>query len=69
MIKIWSCSFLRGELRDKRYLRIVGGISEGVTPLTIPNKEVKSFSADGTALGWESRSLPSFFYYNIFKER
>ena len=29
--------------------RIVGGNSEGETPFTIPNKEVKSFSADGTA--------------------
>ena len=31
-----------------------------VTPVPIPNTEVKPSSADGTALvtGWESRSLP-----------
>ncbi len=36
----------------KRYLvrqRLVGGYSEGEPPLTIPNREVKPFSADGTA--------------------
>ncbi len=32
----------------------------GVTPVPIPNTEVKPSSADGTALetGWESRALP-----------
>ena len=39
-----------------------GGYSEGEPPLTIPNREVKPFSADGTAFRWESRSLPVFFY-------
>ena len=29
------------------------------SPLPIPNREVKSTSADGTAFLWESRSLPS----------
>ena len=38
-----------------------GGYSEGEPPLTIPNREVKPFSADGTAFRWESRSLPVFF--------
>ncbi len=33
--------------------------SEGVTPVPIPNTEVKSFSVDGTwrATAWESRTL------------
>ena len=37
-----------------------GNHSGGATPLPISNREVKSTSADGTALvtGWESRSLP-----------
>src|SRR5215213_3685262 len=37
-----------------------GGHSEGVTPLPIPNREVKPLSADGTwpARAWESRSPP-----------
>ena len=39
-----------------------GGYSEEVTPVPIPNTEVKLFSADGTARGpvWESRSPPKF---------
>src|SRR3954469_13340954 len=40
-----------------------GGHSAGVTPLPIPNREVKPCSADGTwgASPWESRSPPVFF--------
>ena len=39
---------------------ISGGDNEGVTPVPIPNTEVKPFSADGTWLetARESRSLP-----------
>ena len=39
---------------------VSGGYSEGETPVPIPNTEVKSFSADGTARVtlWESRSSP-----------
>src|SRR4051795_6828203 len=39
-----------------------GGHSAGVTPLPIPNREVKPCSADGTwgASPWESRSPPVF---------
>ncbi len=39
-----------------------GGDSGGVTPVPIPNTEVKPSSADGTWDGspWESRSLPDF---------
>ena len=40
--------------------QIFGGHSEEVTPVPIPNTEVKLFSADGTAWEtvWESRSPP-----------
>ena len=35
---------------------------EGVTPLPIPNREVKPPGADGTmwVTAWESRSMPDF---------
>ncbi len=41
-------------------IKILGDHSEGVTPVPIPNTEVKPFSADGTAwvTVWESRTLP-----------
>ena len=41
---------------------IFGGYSEGVTPVPIPNTEVKPLSADGTAREavWESKTLPDF---------
>ena len=59
-------------------LNLLKGIySYGDPPLPIPNREVKPVSADGTALGWESRSMPNlgrasqhdslFFYFLIFK--
>ena len=40
----------------------LGDSSGGVTPVPIPNTEVKPSSPDGTALetGWESRPLPGF---------
>ena len=39
---------------------ISGVYVEGVTPLPIPNREVKPLGADGTiwVTVWESRSLP-----------
>jgi hypothetical protein len=45
-----------------------GGFSLGVTPLPIPNREVKPQHADGTACAgvWESRSLPRFILIPIF---
>ena len=36
-----------------------GVYSDGDPPLPIPNREVKPVSADGTALRWESRSMPN----------
>ena len=37
--------------------KFLGGYAEGVTPVPIPNTEVKLFRADGTAWAtvWESR--------------
>ncbi len=37
-----------------------------VTPVPIPNTEVKLSYADGTAFGRESRSSPGFFYCSEF---
>jgi hypothetical protein len=41
----------------------LGGYAEGVTPVPIPNTEVKPLRADGTAwvAVWESRSPPGSF--------
>ena len=43
-----------------RIQKISGGYAEGVTPVPIPNTEVKSLRADDTArvAAWESRSPP-----------
>ena len=40
--------------------KLLGDYSEGVTPVPIPNTEVKPLSPDGTALVtvWESRTSP-----------
>ena len=47
-----------------RYSKLAGDISEEVTPVPIPNTEVKLFSADGTlgATLRESRSLPALIF-------
>ena len=44
-------------------ISILGDCSEGVTPVPIPNTEVKPLSPDGTARasGWESRTSPNYF--------
>ena len=41
-----------------------GGISDEVTPVPIPNTEVKLICAHGTAwaTGWESRTSPAFIW-------
>ncbi len=43
-------------------IKLVGDYSVGVTPVPIPNTEVKPYRVDGTAWEtvWESRSLPAF---------
>ena len=47
----------------RKFIRFLGGNAERVTPVPIPNTEVKPLRADGTALEavWESRSPPGIF--------
>ena len=59
----------------------LGGYRERVTPVPIPNTEVKPLIADGTAwvAVWESRTLPglnkikkrhlSVFFYSLFSKK
>jgi hypothetical protein len=44
-------------------IRFLGGYTGGVTPVPIPNTEVKLSRADDTmiARSWESRTLPGIF--------
>jgi hypothetical protein len=44
--------------------RFLGGYAEGVTPVPIPNTEVKPLRVDGTAwvAMWESRSPPGILF-------
>ena len=51
-------------LRPSLFLKVCGGYIGGVTPVPIPNTEVKPTRADGTAREavWESRSLPHLFH-------
>ena len=53
----------RALLRLRLDNRSFGGHSGGVTPVPIPNTEVKPSSADGTwdERPWESRTPPDFF--------
>ena len=45
---------------DLQFSNLLKGVySDGDPPLPIPNREVKPVSADGTARGWESRSMPN----------
>ena len=46
--------------------KFLGGYAEGVTPVPIPNTEVKPLRADGTARAavWESRSPPGILQRN-----
>ena len=57
--------------------KLKGVYNRGDPPLSIPNREVKSLSADGTAERWESRLAPNsesrmhmrlFFYIPLSKE-
>ena len=50
----------RGESCIRPCQRFLGGYAEGVTPVPIPNTEVKPLWADDTArvAVWESRSPP-----------
>jgi hypothetical protein len=44
-------------------IRFLGGYTGGVTPVPIPNTEVKLSRADDTMIerSWESRTLPGIF--------
>jgi hypothetical protein len=59
MIVIQNRIFAALQFRNQ----VFGGNGEGETPVPIPNTEVKTFSADGTAREavWESRSPPKNF--------
>ena len=48
----------------KQTQKICGGNSEEVTPVPIPNTEVKLLSADDTwwATAWESKTLPLILF-------
>jgi hypothetical protein len=50
------------------FTNILGGDGDRVTPVPIPNTEVKPICADGTtwATGWESRTLPGFLLKPLF---
>src|SRR5262249_50782223 len=52
-----------GRSRRTPDTKYAGGHRIRVTPVPIPNTEVKPDTADGTAreTGWESRSLPAVF--------
>ena len=54
---------LISQCNRKTSIKVFGGYSVGVTPVLIPNTEVKSYRANDTALEtvWESRSLPKLF--------
>ena len=47
-------------IQNSAFKSFPGGHRRGVTPVPIPNTEVKLSTADGTACEsvWESRSLP-----------
>jgi hypothetical protein len=54
---------LISQCNRKTSFKVFGGYSVGVTPVLIPNTEVKSYRANDTALAtvWESWSLPTKF--------
>ena len=58
---VWILTSQR-ELASLRTFVFPGGYAEKVTPVPIPNTEVKLLWADGTAGAtlWESRTLPGF---------
>ena len=59
----FSVALLISQCNRKTSFKVFGGYSVGVTPVLIPNTEVKSYRANDTALEtvWESRSLPKLF--------
>ena len=57
------CAIAHGFSDGREERKVSGGHSGGVTPVPIPNTEVKPASADGTwgEAPWESRSPPECF--------
>jgi hypothetical protein len=55
-----NCQEIFRPRRKTKAKRFLGGYAEGVTPVPIPNTEVKPLRADDTArvAVWESRSPP-----------
>ena len=50
-------------MKQDKILKILKGVyNRGDPPLSIPNREVKPLSADGTALWWESRLKAVMIY-------
>ena len=54
---------------ENRGITADGVYNEGDPPLSIPNRAVKSLSADGTAEMWESRSMPNLIGREYFSFR
>ena len=63
LITLFDCQSFKA-VYAARSISVFGGHTGGVTPVPIPNTEVKPSRADGTAwvTVWESRSLPKFLY-------
>ena len=61
----------KAETPGRTYNEFPGGHRRGVTPVPIPNTEVKLSTADGTAwvTVWESRSLPGLFLEGPLRKR
>ena len=57
-------------VQGPKKIQICGDNSEEVTPVPIPNTEVKLLSADDTwwETAWESRSLPLMLKSNLQKQ-
>ena len=54
-------------MKQDKILKILKGVyNRGDPPLSIPNREVKPLSADGTALWWESRLAPIYIVTAFF---
>ena len=55
----WLSVVVKQRLRSIGIKKLKGVYGKGDPPLPIPNREVKPFSADGTAERWESRKMPN----------
>src|SRR6476660_6739740 len=62
IMRVLAMERLRDDPHFEKDTKVSGGHSGGVTPVPIPNTEVKPASADGTwgEAPWESRSPPDF---------